>query len=121
MKISKETAEHYVWGNQCDGWRLLDRPDLAVTQERMPAGMHELCHLHQKARQFFFVLKGTATMECAGRRVTLSANEGVEIPPNMLHQIFNESQADVEFLVVSEPTTRGDRILSQPDESQVPR
>jgi len=26
--ISKENAEHYVWGEECDGWNLLNRQDM---------------------------------------------------------------------------------------------
>jgi len=57
------TAEHYIWGDVCHGWRLLSQPDLSVIQERVPPGGAETRHYHTNARQFFFVLSGTATME----------------------------------------------------------
>jgi len=28
--ISKETAEHYAWGQNCDGWHLVDSVELSV-------------------------------------------------------------------------------------------
>jgi len=111
MKISKENAEHYLWGDQCDGWHLTKGPELSVIQERMPAGTSETRHCHEKARQFFFLLSGIATMEMDGRETVLGPREGIEIPPGVPHRIRNDSEADAEFLVVSQPTTRGDRIV----------
>jgi hypothetical protein len=34
--ISAETAEHYVWGNGCDGWHRIRSPGCSVIQERLP-------------------------------------------------------------------------------------
>jgi hypothetical protein len=34
--ISRETAEHYVWGGTCDGWHLVRSLELSIIQERMP-------------------------------------------------------------------------------------
>jgi mannose-6-phosphate isomerase-like protein (cupin superfamily) len=110
--ISKESAEHYVWGAGCDGWRLVDQAGLSVIHERMPPGAAEARHYHQAARQFFFVLVGAATMELNGERLTLRAQQGIEIAPGAPHQISNDSDADVEFLVISQPTTRGDRVAA---------
>jgi mannose-6-phosphate isomerase-like protein (cupin superfamily) len=107
--ISKDTAEHYTWGERCDGWRLVDQPDLSVIHERMPPGTAEVRHYHERARQFFFVLSGEATLEVNQERQIVRALQGVEVPPNVPHQMFNTSDDDVEFLVISQPTTRGDR------------
>jgi len=115
--ISKETAEHYVWGKACDGWHLVKNAKLSVIQERMPAGTSEARHYHTQAQQFFFVLSGTATLEIDGRREILRAHEGLEVPPEMPHQIFNESNQAVEFLVISQPASYGDRVLIENDKT----
>lgn len=107
--ISKATAPHYVWGDACDGWHLVEGQELSVIHERMPPGAAEARHRHHVARQFFFVLLGTATMELSGRREQIGPYQGIEVPPGAAHQIFNESNEDVEFLVISQPTSRGDR------------
>lgn len=78
----------------------------------MPSGSAEVKHYHQKARQFFFVLSGEATIEIAGKRQVLHQHEGVEILPDVPHQIFNESQQNLEFLVISQPPSHGDRIVA---------
>lgn len=113
--ISKETAEHYVWGGICDGWHLVKTAELSVIHERMPPGASEVRHWHERARQFFFVLEGTATLEIAGKREVLRKHEGAEVPPVAPHQMFNESGAEIEFLVISQPASYGDRHLIESD------
>lgn len=106
---SKANAPHYVWGGDCDGWRLVDRQDLSVIHERMPPGRQEVRHFHTTARQFFFVLSGALTLEVDGERHVLGAGNGLEIAAGSPHQAINVGPDPVEFLVISQPTTRGDR------------
>lgn len=108
--VSKATATHYVWGGNCDGWHLLQGADLSVIHERMPGGSRERRHYHQRARQFFFVLSGALTMAIGDERHTIGQGQGLAVDPGLPHQALNESGSDVEFLVISAPTTRGDRI-----------
>lgn len=98
-----------MWGEVCDGWRLLSLPDLSVIEERVPAGAGEVRHFHGRARQFFFVLSGRATLEFDGTSVTFGPGEGVHVPPGAAHRFANASGEDVVFLVVSAPSTAGDR------------
>lgn len=107
--INTEVAEHYVWGEKCDGWHLVRTDSLSVISERMPPGTAETAHRHHRAQQFFFVLSGELTLESNGARITLYAREGLHIPPLMVHQALNVSSAPVEFLVISEPKSHGDR------------
>jgi mannose-6-phosphate isomerase-like protein (cupin superfamily) len=107
--ISRESAEHYVWGAQCDGWHLLKSPDLSVIQERMPPGTAEARHFHHRAQQFFYILSGEAVMEVDGRAVTLAGGQGIWIPAGVAHQMRNDSGDDVHFLVISQPPSHGDR------------
>jgi hypothetical protein len=39
----------------------------------------------------------------------LPARAGIELPQGTAHQAINESTSDVEFLLISEPPTHGDR------------
>ncbi|WP_028547559.1 cupin domain-containing protein [Paenibacillus sp. UNC451MF] len=112
MKTSKQNAEHYIWGEVCDGWHLVKREELSVIHERMPAGAAEVRHYHVHARQFFFVLSGIAELELDGESVMLQAQEGLEVPPGIPHQMKNTTDKDVEFLVISHPQTRGDRVVA---------
>ena len=108
--ISTATAEHYTWGESCDGWFLVRTPDLHVIEERMPPGTSERPHHHVRARQFFYVLEGELTMGGAGSEVTLRTGDGLEIAPGELHQAVNRGPAVARFLVTSQPPSHGDRI-----------
>lgn len=107
--VNQDSAHHYRWGQGCDGWVLAPSNDLLIIQERMPARTAERRHYHSMARQFFFVLQGQLTMELDGIAHEVPAMSGIEIAPNRPHQARNDGETDVEFLVVSSPTTQGDR------------
>lgn len=110
MTISIDTAEHYIWGESCDGWHLLKRDDMSVIRERVPPGGVEVMHHHNAARQFFYILEGEATMVFEDHEVVVRKGAGIEIEPGVKHQFKNHSDNDVHFLVVSVPSTRGDRV-----------
>ena len=110
MVISIENAEHYIWGEVCDGWHLLKREEMSVIQERVPAGGEERMHYHIQARQFFYVLQGEGTIVVGDQRIVLKTGEGMEIAPEVPHQFKNRSNTDVHFLVISVPPAHGDRV-----------
>lgn len=107
--IEKETAEHYVWGENCDSWVFVDSAGLSVKQERMPSGTREKLHFHSQAQQFFFILKGSATFYLDGKKETVFEQKGLLIEPKTEHFIANETDESLEFLVISQPTTNNDR------------
>lgn len=109
LATDKSNAEHYIWGEVSEGWHLLKQPDLSVIHERVPPGAGEVRHYHSRARQFFFALSGTATLELEAGPVTFHAGQGVHVPPGARHRLTNISDSPVEFLVISSPTTAGDR------------
>ncbi len=106
---SRAAGQHYGWGDGCEGWHLVRSQNLSVIEERMPAGTREVRHWHARARQFFYVLAGTLTVEIEGETHQLEAHDGIELPPGTAHQAMNETHDDVEFLVISEPPSHGDR------------
>ncbi len=77
----------------------------------MPSGTFEIKHYHNKSRQFFYILNGEASMETTEGIFILRENEGIEIPPMMPHKILNNSDADLNFIVVSVPKSHGDRVV----------
>lgn len=83
---------------------------MSVIAERVPPGSKEIRHFHYVARQFFFILSGCAVVEVNGERITLAEGQGIEVAAGIPHQFINESPEDVHFLVVSHPSTRGDRV-----------
>ena len=109
-KIDIAHAEHYVWGQSCDGWHLVKTPGLSVIEERMPPGAREVRHSHATSRQYFYVLAGEFTIEVEHHLFVLQANEGIEVAPGRAHQAMNQSHADVRILVTSVPPSHGDRV-----------
>jgi uncharacterized cupin superfamily protein len=108
--ISTAAADHYVWGQICDGWHLVRSENLSIIEERMPPGSEEQRHWHQRARQFFYVLEGEFTMQFDGSATVLGPRQGIEIAPGLPHQAKNCSAADTRFLVISQPPSHGDRL-----------
>jgi mannose-6-phosphate isomerase-like protein (cupin superfamily) len=109
--INRHGAEHYLWGHDCHGWHLVKDANLSVIQEQMPPGTNEVRHFHQMSQQFFFILSGEASMEINREIVTLRSGEGLYVPRETPHQIQNVSDRPVEFLVISQPPSHGDRVM----------
>ena len=105
-------APHYAWGKGCDGWRLHDLPGLRVIEERMPPRACEARHFHEQAQQVFYVLDGVLTLELADSVHRLGAGDALPVLPTVPHQARNDGDADVRFLVISAPSTVGDRTAA---------
>lgn len=109
--VSKyNSLQHYQWGDGCDGWVLADTDALSVKQERMPAQTAESLHYHEKAQQFFFILKGIATFEVENESYTAYAGQGFHIQQGKKHRIINNTAEDIEFILSSQPSTNNDRF-----------
>ena len=103
------SAPHYVWGDGCDGWQLIDTPGLSVIEERMPPAASEVRHRHGSAAQCFYVLSGTLTLEVEGTAHRVASRQAMTVTLPARHQAHNKGEEDVRFLVISAPPTRGDR------------
>lgn len=108
--ISKENAEHYRWGDNCDGWHLVQSPTLSVIQECVPPGCAEVRHYHERSEQFFFVLSGIASLTVDGVIHRLKPQQGFHVPARIAHQLKNEHTENLFFLVTSTPPSHGDRV-----------
>src|SRR5579863_7436457 len=108
--VSRENAQHYRWGDDCDGWHLVKDPQLSVIEELIPPGSAEIRHHHERAQQFFYVLAGEVLMEVEGEMTLVRAGSGIRILPGTKHQVRNPSASPVRFLVVSQPPSHGDRV-----------
>ena len=108
--VSVDNAEHYIWGDKCEGWHLVKTVSLSVIQEVVPSGCCEVKHLHEKAEQFFYVLSGVAMLEVNEKTYRLNPNQGLHVPAGVPHQLRNESNSDLVFIVTSTPPSHGDRV-----------
>lgn len=109
--ITKDNAAYYQWGEQCDGWHLVDTDDLSIIKECMPPGTQEVKHYHKTATQFFYILEGEATIELESETFILKPSEGLYIKTGQVHVISNKSDEDLLLLVTSSPHSHGDRII----------
>jgi len=107
--IGTANADHYIWGQICDGWHLVRSENLSVIEERMPPATEEQRHWHQHARQFFYVVEGELTMQFDDGNTEVGPRQGIEITPGVPHQAKNRSASDARFLVISQPPSHGDR------------
>ena len=104
-----QNSEHYTWGNNCDGWHLLKNENLNIICEKMPPGTSETRHYHKNAQQFFFILSGRAVIEIEGEENELNSQQGVHILPKQKHRIYNKSEVELTFLLISNPPAQADR------------
>ncbi|HLK30335.1 MAG TPA: cupin domain-containing protein [Puia sp.] len=111
MPVSKyNPLQHYKWGENCDGWNLVAESALSVKLEKMQPHTSEQKHYHQKANQFFYILKGEAVFEIQRKRICVKSEQGIFIEAGKEHRILNETEEDLEFILTSQPSTVGDRI-----------
>ncbi|MCJ9429465.1 cupin domain-containing protein [Kordiimonas marina] len=109
MKVNAQTLPEDPWGDGAKAWRLLDRDDMAIAEETIPAGVGETRHFHAHTRQFFYVLEGTLSIELEGDVHRLGPGDGLEIAPGAKHRAHNADDKPVRFLVASSGLTKRDR------------
>ncbi len=111
MSVSHvDVSEHYEWGEGCHGWRLAKSDGLSVIQELVPPAVGEVRHYHSRSEQYFYVIKGKAMLEVSGAQHELGEQQGCYVKPGEAHQLRNEGQEDLDFLVISSPPSHADRI-----------
>jgi hypothetical protein len=81
QQVNKANAEHYTWGQSCEGWYLVKNDRMTIIQERMPPGSSETLHRHAHSRQFFFILGGSAVMEHGARSLFLRREAALKSLP----------------------------------------
>lgn len=103
-------VNYYKWGSNCEAWSLMDKDQMGVKLEKMPAGTEEGLHYHNHSQQFFYILKGRAVFEIDEVILIVHEGEGLHIEPGSQHRIMNkEEEQMLEFLVCSQPSIQNDR------------
>ena len=108
--VSRNAIRRFSWAKGWDGYRLLDRHRLSVTEACMPAGARAPEHRHARAQKFYYVLEGSMEVEVEGRVHALSAREGIEVSTGLLYSLRNPGNVDAWFLAISEPSTGDDTL-----------
>ena len=108
--VSRSTKKSYRWGDSGIGWPLVETKGLLVVEETLAPGSSEKHHFHNQAAQCFYMLAGRAVMQFAdGQNVEIDTGMALHIPPETCHAIVNQTGEEIRFLVISAPSSRGDR------------
>ena len=70
---------------------------------RLPPKSANTLHKHVLAEEFYFVLEGTGRIRIGDETLTVPRYGGVLIGPSRLRQVFNDSDAEVLWLIVGAP------------------
>jgi uncharacterized cupin superfamily protein len=60
-------------------------------------------HKHIRAEEFYFVLEGTGRMRVGEETLTVPKYGGVLVGPEQLRQVFNDTDAEVLWLIIGGP------------------
>ena len=105
--------------------------NLSARLWRYPSKSAGTLHKHIRQEEFYFVLEGTGRMRIGEETVTVPRHGGVLVGPDQLRQVFNDTEAEVLWLIVGAPEelellptakTKPDLSLIYPvDPKQLPR
>jgi mannose-6-phosphate isomerase-like protein (cupin superfamily) len=70
---------------------------------RLPPQSANTLHKHIRAEEFHFVLEGTGRMRVGDETLTVPKYGGVMVGPEQLRQVFNDTDAEVLWLILGAP------------------
>src|SRR5216110_869870 len=77
--------------------------NLSARLWRYPAKSAGTLHKHIRQEEFYFVLEGTGRMRVGDETLTVPRYGGVLVGPDQLRQVFNDTAAEVLWLVLGAP------------------
>ena len=70
---------------------------------RLPPRSANTLHKHIYAEEFYFVLEGVGRLRVGNETLTVPKYGGVLVGPDQLRQVFNDTDAEVLWLIVGAP------------------
>ncbi len=70
---------------------------------RFPPKSANMLHKHIRAEEFYFALEGVGRMRVGDETLTVPKYGGVAVGPDQLRQVFNDTDAEVLWLIVAAP------------------
>ncbi len=70
---------------------------------RLPPMSANTLHKHIRAEEFYFVLEGTGRLRVGDETLTVPRHGGVLVGPDQLRQVFNDTDAEVLWLIIGAP------------------
>src|SRR5437879_2175591 len=101
--------------------------NLSARLRRLPRKSASTLHKHLRQEEFYFVLEGVGRMRVGDESLTVPKYGGVLVGPDQLRQVFNDTDAEVLWLIVAGPEeteflpdarTKPDKWLSYPVDPQ---
>lgn len=77
--------------------------NLSARLWRLPPRSANTLHKHIRQEEFYFVLEGTGRLRVGEETLTVPRYGGVLVGPDQLRQVFNDTEAEVLWLVVGAP------------------
>ncbi len=77
--------------------------NLSARLWRYPAKSAGTLHKHIRQEEFYFVLEGTGRLRVGDETLTVPRYGGVLVGPDQLRQVFNDTDAEVLWLIVGAP------------------
>jgi mannose-6-phosphate isomerase-like protein (cupin superfamily) len=77
--------------------------NLAARLWRLPPKSANTLHKHLRQEEFYFVLAGTGRMRVGNETLTVPKYGGVLVGPEQIRQVFNDTAAEVLWLIVGAP------------------
>jgi mannose-6-phosphate isomerase-like protein (cupin superfamily) len=70
---------------------------------RFPPQSANTLHKHVRAEEFYFVVEGVGRMRVGEETLTVPTHGAVLVGPGMMRQVFNDTDAEVLWLIVGAP------------------
>ena len=77
--------------------------NLAARLWRLPPKSASTLHKHIRQEEFYFVLEGTGRLRVGNETLTVPRYGGVLVGPDQLRQVFNDTDAEVLWLIIGAP------------------
>ena len=77
--------------------------NLSARLWRLPPKSANTLHKHLRQEEFYFVLEGTGRMRIGEETLTVPRHGAVLVGPDRLRQVFNDTDAEVLWLIVGGP------------------
>ncbi len=84
---------------------------MMVNWAKLPQGSAFQRHFHEDMQEVFVMLSGPVTMTVDGEPQELAAGDAIIISPREIHEMQNDSEQDVEYVVFGISTQQGGQTV----------
>jgi mannose-6-phosphate isomerase-like protein (cupin superfamily) len=81
---------------------------------RLRAGMSFQAHYHEDMEEIFIILKGNVRLRVGEEEAYITREEAVVIPPPKVHEMKNEGDEEVEYIVIGISQRKGGKTVTVP-------